>query len=168
VILGGALYQLTGPKDACLRRCRPRAFLGEHWRSGRVGALRMGAEHGGVCVACCWGLMAALFALGVMSTSWMALVAALIAAERLLPWKTIAGRGVAVVLALLALGVAPRRGARLHGARLAPGRGDHGFDADALSQKEWWMTVLDRATTVSCHALQLTTIPRTSPAFCGW
>ena len=81
-------------------------FLGERWRPGRAGALRMGAERGGFCVACCWGLMAALFALGVMSTGWMALVAALIAAERLLPWKTIAGCGVAVALALLALGVA--------------------------------------------------------------
>jgi predicted metal-binding membrane protein len=106
VILGGALYQLTGPKDACLRRCRdPRAFLTEHWRPGRLGALRMGMEHGGFCVACCWALMAALFALGVMSIGWMVLVAALIVAERLLPWKTIAGRGVAVMLALLALAV---------------------------------------------------------------
>ena len=63
VILGGALYQLTRPKDAFLRRCRDaRGFLGEHWRPGRAGALRMGAERGGFCVACCWGLMAALFA----------------------------------------------------------------------------------------------------------
>ena len=107
VILGGALYQLTGPKDACLRRCRdPRAFVAEHWRPGRLGALRMGMEHGGYCVACCWALMATLFAVGVMSIGWMVLVAALIVAERLLPWKTVAGRGVAVVLALLALGVA--------------------------------------------------------------
>ncbi|HYH45259.1 MAG TPA: DUF2182 domain-containing protein [Thermoanaerobaculia bacterium] len=107
VILGGALYQLTAPKDACLRRCRePRAFLAEHWRQGRAGAVRMGVEHGGYCIACCWGLMATLFAVGIMSVGWMAIVAALIAAERLLPWKTIAGRTVAVVLALLALGVA--------------------------------------------------------------
>ena len=107
VILGSALYQLTGPKDACLRRCRePGAFLAEHWRPGRLGALRMGVEHGGFCVACCWALMATLFAVGVMSIGWMALVAALIAAERLLPWKTIAARSVAVILALLALGVA--------------------------------------------------------------
>jgi predicted metal-binding membrane protein len=107
VILGGALYQLTAPKEACLRRCRdPRAFLGEHWRPGRLGALAMGMEHGGFCVGCCWALTATLFALGVMSIGWMALVAALIAAERLLPWKTIAGRAVAVILALLALGVA--------------------------------------------------------------
>ena len=107
VILGSALYQLTGPKDACLRRCRdPRAFLAEYGRPGRVGALRTGMEHGGLCVACCWALMAALFALGVMSIVWMAFVAALIAAERLLPWKTIAMRGVAIMLALLALAVA--------------------------------------------------------------
>jgi predicted metal-binding membrane protein len=107
VILGGALYQLTRLKDACLRRCRdPRAFLTEHWRPGRLGALRMGMEHGGICIACCWALMAALFALGVMSIGWMVLVAVLIVAERLLPWKTIAARGVAVTLALLALGVA--------------------------------------------------------------
>jgi hypothetical protein len=41
-----------------------------------------------------------------MSIGWMALVAALIVAERLLPWKTIAGHGVAVALGLLTLGVA--------------------------------------------------------------
>jgi predicted metal-binding membrane protein len=107
VILGGALYQLTRPKDACLRRCRdPQVFLAQYGRPGRMGALRMGIEYGGLCVGCCWALMAALFALGVMSIGWMAFVAALIVAERLLPWKTVAGRGVAVMLALLALAVA--------------------------------------------------------------
>ena len=107
VILAAAIYQLTTPKDACLRRCRdPRAFLEGHWRPGRVGALRMGMEHGGFCVGCCWALMAALFALGVMSVGWMAFIAALIVAERLLPWKVAAGRGIAILLAVLALGVA--------------------------------------------------------------
>ena len=42
--------------------------------------------------------MAALFALGVMSLGWMALIAALIAAEKLLPWKALANRGIAVLL----------------------------------------------------------------------
>ena len=106
VILGAALYQLTAPKDACLRHCRSPAMLRERWRPGRLGALRMGVEHGGVCIGCCWWLMAALFALGVMSVAWMALVAALIAAERLLPWKAPAVRAVAVVLAVLGLAVA--------------------------------------------------------------
>jgi predicted metal-binding membrane protein len=106
VILGAALYQLTPLKDSCLRQCRSPGMLLEHWRRGRVAALRMGIEHGGFCVGCCWALMAALFALGVMSISWMFIVAALIAAEKLLPWKTIANRAIAVVLAVLAVAVA--------------------------------------------------------------
>ena len=71
-----------------------------------VGALRMGLEHGGWCVGCCWGLMAALFALGVMSIGWMVLIAALIATEKLLPWKAVANRGIAVLLIALGLAVA--------------------------------------------------------------
>jgi predicted metal-binding membrane protein len=106
VILAAALYQLTAPKDACLRHCRIPAMLLERWRPGRLGALRMGIEHGVACVGCCWALMAALFALGVMSVAWMAFVAALIAAERLLPWRTPAVRAVAVALAVIGIAVA--------------------------------------------------------------
>jgi predicted metal-binding membrane protein len=106
VILGAGLYQLSAPKDACLRHCRSPAMLLARWRPGRRGALRMGIEHGAFCVGCCWGLMAALFALGVMSIAWMAFVAALIAAERLLPWKAPAVRAVAAVLVVLGLAVA--------------------------------------------------------------
>jgi predicted metal-binding membrane protein len=100
VIVVAGLYQLTAPKAGALRRCRERrTFLREHWRPGHLGALRMGVEHGGYCVGCSWALMAALFALGVMSLTWMAVVAALIAAERLLPRP---GRlGVALVLVAL-------------------------------------------------------------------
>ena len=78
----------------------------QHWRPGRLGALRMGVIHGGWCVGCCWALMAALFALGVMSLGWMAFIAALIAMEKLLPWKELANRGIAVLLLVLGLGVA--------------------------------------------------------------
>jgi predicted metal-binding membrane protein len=107
VILAAALYQLTPAKDVCLRKCRgPLDFVLGYWKPGYRGALRMGVEHGAWCVGCCWALMAALFALGVMSVGWMAFVAALIAVEKLLPWKAIANRGIAVVLAVLALGVA--------------------------------------------------------------
>ncbi len=107
VLIGAAAYQLTPLKDACLRKCRnPLMFLLGSWRPGRTGALRMGAEHGAWCVGCCWALMAALFALGVMSLGWMALVAALIAAEKLLPRQALASSGVAVLLLVLGLGVA--------------------------------------------------------------
>jgi predicted metal-binding membrane protein len=107
VILAAAVYQLTPLKDVCLRKCRsPLMFLLTAWRPGRSGALRMGIEHGGWCVGCCWALMAALFALGVMSIGWMALIAAFIAAEKLLPWRALASRGVALALLALAVGVA--------------------------------------------------------------
>jgi membrane protein implicated in regulation of membrane protease activity len=56
----------------------------------------MGLEHGAFCVGCCWGLMLALFALGVMSLVWMAIVAVVIFAEKLLP----AGETFARVFAL--------------------------------------------------------------------
>jgi predicted metal-binding membrane protein len=107
IIVLAAIYQLTPLKDVCLRHCRgPLGFLLEHWRDGRLGALRMGIIHGGWCVGCCWALMAALFALGVMSIGWMAFVAALIAIEKMLPWKRVANLGVAAVLLVLGLGVA--------------------------------------------------------------
>jgi predicted metal-binding membrane protein len=107
VIAAAAIYQLTPLKDACLRRCRsPFTFLIGAWKPGRLGALRMGIEHGGWCVGCCWALMAALFALGVMSIGWMAFIAALIAIEKLLPWKAVANRGIAVLLVVLGLAVA--------------------------------------------------------------
>ena len=66
----------------------------------------MGVEHGGWCVGCCWALMGALFALGIMSVGWMVFVAALIAIEKLLPWKVAANRTIAAILAGLAVAVA--------------------------------------------------------------
>ena len=104
-IAAAGLYQLSAPKRACLRRCRERAaFLRDRWGPGRLGALRMGVEHGGWCVGCSWALMAALLALGVMSLTWMALMAVLIAAERVLPRGV--RLGVALVLVVLGAWVA--------------------------------------------------------------
>src|ERR687886_41504 len=97
VIVAAAVYQLTPLKDVCLTKCRdPFGFLLTAWRPGRIGALRMGLEHGGWCVGCCWALMAALIALGVMSVGWMVFVAALIAAEKVLPWGRSASYGISV------------------------------------------------------------------------
>jgi predicted metal-binding membrane protein len=45
--------------------------------------------------------MASLFALGVMSLVWMAVVAGVIALEKLVPWRRVAVYGTAVVLAVL-------------------------------------------------------------------
>jgi len=103
-LLLATAYQLTPMKNACLARCRsPLAFLLGSWRPGRGGALRMGLTHGAWCVGCCWALMAALFALGAMSIAWAALVAALVALEKLLPWRRVATWGTAALLVALGL-----------------------------------------------------------------
>jgi predicted metal-binding membrane protein len=105
VIAFAGLYQLTAAKAGCLRRCRDRrAFMHEHWRPGRLGAVRMGLAHGGYCIGCSWALMATLFALGVMSLTWMAVIAVLVAAERLLDRR--ARLVVALVLVVLGAWVA--------------------------------------------------------------
>ena len=102
-----AAYELTPLKDVCLGKCRsPLGLLLGSWRDGRWGALRMGLKNGAWCVGCCWALIAGLFALGVMSVGWMVLIAALIAAEKLLPWKAPANVAVAAIIAALAIAVA--------------------------------------------------------------
>jgi len=98
-----AAYQLTPLKRVCLRHCRsPLALILAHWREGRLGAVRMGVEHGGWCVGCCWGLMLALFAVGVMSIAWMVIVSAAIFVEKVLP----RGERLTFVLGALLLGLA--------------------------------------------------------------
>ena len=97
-----AVYELTPLKDVCLGKCRsPLGFLLGSWRSGSWGAVQMGARHGAWCVGCCWALMASLFALGVMSIVWMAVVAGLIAVEKTIPWHRTATYGTAGVLLVL-------------------------------------------------------------------
>jgi predicted metal-binding membrane protein len=107
VLVVAAVYQLTPLKDRCLSRCRgPLRFVLESWREGRLGAVRMGIGQGAWCVGCCWALMASLFALGVMSVAWMAFVAALIALEKLAPWRVAANRAIAVGLLAIGIGLA--------------------------------------------------------------
>jgi predicted metal-binding membrane protein len=104
VLAVAAVYELTPLKDVCLAKCRsPLGFLLGAWRDGRVGALKMGSRHAAWCLGCCWALMAALFALGVMSLTWMAFVAAMIALEKTLPWRRAATWGTAAVLLALAI-----------------------------------------------------------------
>jgi predicted metal-binding membrane protein len=103
-----AVYELTPLKDVCLGKCRsPLGVLLGSWRDGNSGAVRMGAKNGAWCVGCCWALMASLFALGVMSVSWMAFVAGLIAVEKTVPWRrrvvTYTTSAVLLVLGILVL-----------------------------------------------------------------
>jgi predicted metal-binding membrane protein len=85
IVLAGA-YQFSRWKDRCLSRCRsPLAFVMQHWRDGRFGAVRMGVHHGLHCAGCCWALMMLMFPLGVMNVVALAGVTALIYAEKVLP-----------------------------------------------------------------------------------
>lgn len=97
IVAGG--YELSPLKNVCLGKCRsPLGFLLGSWREGWLGGLRMGMRNGAWCVGCCWALMASLFALGVMSISWMALVAGLIAIEKTVPWTRTATCTTAALL----------------------------------------------------------------------
>jgi predicted metal-binding membrane protein len=99
VLAAAAGYQLTTQKRRALEHCKQASGLGgRSWLAG----LRAGVD----CLRSSWLMMATLFALGVMSLWWMAVVALLIAAERL-PRLSAPGRlAAAAVFLALALGVA--------------------------------------------------------------
>lgn len=109
-LIVAAIYEVTPLKDVCLGKCRsPLGVLLGSWREGHVGAVRMGARNGAWCVGCCWALMASLFALGVMSVSWMAFIAGIIAVEKTVSWRrrivTYATSAVLLVIGVLVLAV---------------------------------------------------------------
>jgi predicted metal-binding membrane protein len=103
LVIAGA-YQLTPLKLACLRSCQsPLGFLMSHWRTGWVGAFRMGLAHGVLCVGCCWALMLVLFAGGVMNLAVIAALTAFVAVEKLTPFGARGTRvsgGLLIVTAL--------------------------------------------------------------------
>jgi predicted metal-binding membrane protein len=91
-VIGGSvlalagLFQFTPLKDACLDACRhPASFMLRHYRRGTGGGFALGARHGLFCVGCCWALMLVMFALGVASLVWMALLTALMVHEKTRP-----------------------------------------------------------------------------------
>lgn len=109
IFLAAGLYELTPLKERCLTHCRsPLEWIPRHMRPGRLGALRMGVEHGAYCVGCCWVLMLLLFVGGVMNLLWVAALAAVVLVQKLLPggpilpWIT-GGALAACGIALLAV-----------------------------------------------------------------
>jgi predicted metal-binding membrane protein len=104
-VLAG-LYELSPLKNRCLAHCRsPLEWLSLHHRSGPAGALAMGVEHGAFCVGCCWLLMLLLFAVGVMNLLFVAALAAIVLAQKLLPGGKVLARvgGVALIACGIAL-----------------------------------------------------------------
>jgi predicted metal-binding membrane protein len=95
LIVAAGIYELTPLKQFSLDRCRS--------PQSSASPLRSGLAHGVYCVGSSGGLMVVLFALGVMSLLWMAVVAAAIFAEKVLTQGPRLTRVFA--FALLALGI---------------------------------------------------------------
>jgi predicted metal-binding membrane protein len=87
--VGAGVYELTPLKRGCRRRCRE--------------SVRSGFEFGLYCVGSSMGLMVMLLALGVMSVTWMSVVALLILAQKLLPPTAVID--VPQAMAMVALGI---------------------------------------------------------------
>jgi predicted metal-binding membrane protein len=89
VVIAAGIYELTPLKVWCRRRCR------ESVRSGLVFGL--------CCVGSSIGLMLILVALSLMSIGWMAVIAVLAVAQKLLPAKAVVD--VPLALTIVALGL---------------------------------------------------------------
>ena len=90
------------PRLFCLLNGRtPAHFLSRYWRTGNLGAFRMGLRLGAYCVGCCWILMGLLFVGGVMNFLWIAAIAIFVPLEKTLPFGDVTGRfaGTAMILA---------------------------------------------------------------------
>ena len=89
VAIAAGVYEFTPLKQHFRRRCRE--------------SVRTGLQFGLCCVGSSLGLMATLVALGVMSVTWMSVIAVLALAQKLLP--SIAAVDVPLALAIIGLGI---------------------------------------------------------------
>jgi len=110
LIIAGA-YQFSPLKTVCIGYCEsPLSFFMRRWRSGTIGALKMGTYHGLYCLGCCWPYFLLMIALGWMNLLWMGLFACIIFGEKM--WSKgiwiarIAGIGL-MTLGLIAIVLAP-------------------------------------------------------------
>lgn len=110
LIIAGA-YQFSPLKTVCIGYCEsPLSFFMRRWRSGTIGALKMGTYHGLYCLGCCWPYFLLMIALGWMNLLWMGLFACIIFGEKM--WSKgiwiarIAGIGL-MTLGLIAIILAP-------------------------------------------------------------
>jgi predicted metal-binding membrane protein len=84
LLITSGLYQFSPLKTKCLGYCEsPMSFFMRRWRSGTIGAVKMGTYHGLYCLGCCWPYFLLMIALGWMNLLWMALFAAIIFGEKI-------------------------------------------------------------------------------------
>ena len=104
VLIISGLYQFSSLKTKCLRYCEsPLSFFMRRWRSGSIGAIRMGTYHGLYCLGCCWPYFLVMVALGWMNLLWMALFAAVIFGEKIWSKGIWIARSVGLGLAIVGI-----------------------------------------------------------------
>jgi predicted metal-binding membrane protein len=90
LVLGGAgAFQFSALKYRCLEQCHtPFSFIMQRWhgRAPSAEAWRIGVDHGLFCIGCGWALMLVMFVVGTGNLGWMLVLAAVMAAEKNLPW----------------------------------------------------------------------------------
>jgi predicted metal-binding membrane protein len=89
VLAGAGAFQFSALKYRCLEQCHtPFSFIMQRWhgRAPRREAWRIGLDHGLFCIGCCWALMLLMFVVGTGNLGWMLILAAVMAAEKNLPW----------------------------------------------------------------------------------
>lgn len=89
VAIAAGVYEFTPLKRRCRQRCRE--------------SVRSGFQFGRDCVGSSIGLMLMLVALGVMSVTWMSVIAVVVLVQKLLPLK--AAIDVPLALAVVGLGI---------------------------------------------------------------
>jgi predicted metal-binding membrane protein len=105
------VFQLSPLKQVCLRHCRsPLGFFLGRWRAGWRGSLALGWSHATYCLGCCWALMVVLVAAGAMGLLWVLLVAAVVAAEKVLPGGEWIARATGIALLVLGVAIVTRPG----------------------------------------------------------
>ena len=89
IVIAAGVYELTRFKQECRRRCRESVGSGLHF--------------GLHCVGASIGLMLLLIGIGIMSVTWMTVIAGLVLAQKLLPPRT--SVDLPLALAIIGLGV---------------------------------------------------------------
>jgi predicted metal-binding membrane protein len=115
VLVAAGVYQFTRWKRYCLEKCQsPLGFFLSRWKGGRKGAMRLGLDHAGFCLGCCWLLMLVVFVTGAMSLLWMGVFSGLVLVEKV--WGSVGWFTRGMGLTAMSVGA----GAVLFGAGLLP------------------------------------------------
>lgn len=105
LLLAAGAFQWSPIHKNFLARCRnPLEILRRRFGEG-ASAYFMGLENGAACLGCCMVLMLLLFVGGVMNLLWVAVIAAFVLVEKVLPYGDVTGRWTAIPLALAGVAV---------------------------------------------------------------